>query len=73
MRRLVQYAIGYIRNWLNTKSELLTNTEQMVPKIHTEFIFKILHLEENDFSPSGNFYYLNKTTLSAQVLGYVPK
>lgn len=44
-----------------------TNTEQMVPKIHAEFIFKTFHLEENDFSPAGNFYYLNKTTLCTSI------
>lgn len=59
--------IFYWWHWLNTKSERLTNTEQIVPKIHTEFIFKTLHLEENNFSPSGNFYYLNKTTLCTSI------
>lgn len=57
MRSLVQYSIGYMPKGLNVK---LTNTEQMVPKIHTKFISKTLHLEENDFFPSGIFFLLFK-------------
>ena len=55
MRSLVQYSIGYMPKGLNVK---LTNTEQTVPKTHTKFISKTLHLEENEFFPSGIFFII---------------
>ena len=52
MRSLVQCSIGYMPKGLNAK---MTNTEQTVPKIHTKFISKTLHLEENDFFSLRDF------------------